>query len=409
MEKVRENQKEYNEEEEEEEEEEVEKEEKVENEPKSVNNGRERLVSQLLEDYYEYDKNEGKNKKNIQAATQFSEQVYKNLIDLMTKENALNKEKKTNATKEYFVKLINTIKNLEDKDFVSILRYLKGLKILIPNILINGYLQYDFDQGEKELDKKMVLNTIKKSINFSYNKDTFNEIYSKLSEMYRKSNDIKSVESVNKFKKLMDVWELLYSFDNYTPISWFPLEKDIIPNILLFPQNQNNINKNDENKNNINENISILLKDKPNITEMNITIGFMPSQILNLNKYVENSGFFKFYENNEVKCEIKYIDIFSKNNSATLESMEFKFKNGVYTILCNNDKNKILDGKLDINSISKIEILNNFYGEIKFVNIECKDNNVDLEIKKLSSENGDCKIVKHIFIKDGEKKNTSRT
>ena len=138
-------------------------------------------------------------------------------------------EKKDNNTivsKENYLIVIKLIEDLEGKDIIYFSRYLKALDIVIQKVLINGYLEYDFENEEN------ILTSILRVINVLYDKDTFNCIYNKFSEIYRRHKDINSPDSIKKFNKIMKVWELLYDVD--------PSTTNIKENgsILLLPQKE---------------------------------------------------------------------------------------------------------------------------------------------------------------------------
>ena len=70
----------------------------------------------------------------------------------MTDENFFKKEdNNTIASKDNYLKVIELIEDLDEKNFIDLSRYLKVLDIFIQKVLINGYLEYDFDNEENIL------------------------------------------------------------------------------------------------------------------------------------------------------------------------------------------------------------------------------------------------------------------
>ena len=135
------------------------------------------------------------------------------LYKLITDENFFKKEDNSIvASKDNYLKVIEMIEGLNEKNFINLSRYLRVLDIYIQKVLINGYLEYDFEK--KEFEQK-IFQSISRAINIFYDKDTFYCVYNRFSELYRRHKEINSIDSITKFNKLITVWELLYSIESY--------------------------------------------------------------------------------------------------------------------------------------------------------------------------------------------------
>ena len=123
----------------------------------------------------------------------------------------------------------------------------------------------------------------------------------------------------------------------------------------------------------------------------------MPSIILNLNKNNSKFSFLKLEDDKGNEFEIKYNDLFN-NKDITVESFSkvnriiFNLSNSKYIAHINN-KNLERKVDFDFNSITKIEILNNFVGEISYITIE-KDNLI-IEENNMKKTKLEIKIIKN--------------
>ena len=128
----------------------------------------------------------------------------------------------------------------------------------------------------------------------TYQTNIFYYIYKKLSKQFRRHYLIKDIQSIKKFEKIFNVWKLLYD----SSISLY--EKDLINSLsfIFFPK----ITEENEEKNNI----VVDITDNNELENIIISINFMSSPILNVNKIIDNFYFLKLYgEKNEI-FELKY-------------------------------------------------------------------------------------------------------
>ena len=104
-----------------------------------------------------------------------------------------------------------------------------------------------------------------------------------------------------------------------------------------------------------------------------ILIKFGNSSLMQLNKYIDHFSFLKLYNKNG-QFKVAYDDVFSNNQQieiSKINEIKFIIIENLITIIINNDiKNKqIKQINFDINSITSLELLNNFYGEISSISI----------------------------------------
>ena len=260
------------------------------------------------------------------------------LYKLITDENFFKKEDNSIvASKDQYLEVVNLIGGLTKGYFIDISRYLKMININISKVLINGYLEYDFEN--KEFEQK-IFQSISRAINIFYDKDTFYCFYNRFSELYRRHKEINSIDSITKFNKLITVWELLYSIESdKTKINLPSKPKDNnFGSILLFPQKQND---------DINESI-IFDFSNLNLKKINITIIFIPSAILYLNIYDDDSCFFKIIYNDKTETKINYKD-YTKDlvNFIKQISYNYDYDKRFYSIIMNevNIEKKTLEKK----------------------------------------------------------------
>ena len=203
-----------------------------------------------------------------------------------------------------------------------------------------------------------------------------------MSKEYRRHDKIKDTEAIKKFEKLFKIWKILYDIkilnNNYNNNEYSP--------IAFFPNN--------------NENKNILINFKQVEKRSNvylINIYFLPSIILNLNKNNSKFSFLKLEDDKGNEFEIKYNDLFN-NKDITVEPFSkvnriiFNLSNSKYIAHINN-KNLERKVDFDFNSITKIEILNNFVGEISYITIE-KDNLI-IEENNMKKTKLEIKIIKN--------------
>ena len=339
-----------------------------------------------------------------------TEEELKILFQIIFNNNKLNEEKTKIKTKEDYYCLIIIINKLKNEEFISFFNYLNNNKFPILEILINGFIDFDLSK-DNENQEDIILKIISKAMSINFTKNIFYFVYGKLSYFYRRHDTINNLNRLKNFEKVFKIWKLLYSielhFKNY--------EDNNITNISLFP----NINK--DNKNiliNIGQNTKI---GKPNngIDKYIITIYFESCIVLNLNKYNDKFCFIKLYDDeNKCEFEIKYYDIIDDksnniNDLCKVKKLWIELMGEVFTISINDNQINKKNAKFDFNSIKKIEILNNFIGDISTVSIEkyftMIPNSENNEVNELIKENllisiskTDEKIKLNLFL-NGEK------
>ena len=304
----------------------------------------------------------------------------KKLNELLINQNLYNNHKTKVISKDDYDFIVQLIKQEEDTQLINLINYLDQINIQIIKILINGFITFDFK------DDKNILGIISKVIGIYFNKNLFYFIYKKLSKQYRSHDKIKDIEAVKKFEKTFKIWKILY--DTKILAKNYNYNNNDISPIAFFPNN------NDENKN-----IFINLKQTSKGENFYLfNIYFLPSIILNLNKNNDKFSILKLEDDEGNKFDLKYNDLF-KNNNINVESfskvnrISISLSNSKYIIHINKDNfEKKVD--FDFNSISKIEILNNFVGEISYITIE-KDNLI-IEKEDMKKTKLEIKIIKNI-------------
>ena len=186
---------------------------------------------------------------------------------------------------EYLIEILN---KFNEEEFIIFMGYLNNINIILVKILINNYIELDFEDEKKEQEEN-ILNVISKAISIYYNKEIFYYIYGKLSIIYRRKNSI----NLKKFEKLFKIWKLLYNIEPYF--------QNIQNNENLFFYCTDKVN-----------NIKIDFGKKVKNGALNsyfITINFIPSLLLNINKFVPNIAFMvifddhgKKFKNENIKC-----------------------------------------------------------------------------------------------------------
>ena len=293
------------------------------------------------------------------------------LFKILFNQNIFNQNKTKIILKdnyEYIIKLINTT---TEEELISFLNYLNKINIPLLKILINGFIEFDFDNENNE----KILNIISKIIIIYYNRNIFYIIYRKLSKYYRRNDNFNDIKIIKNFEKLFKVWKLLYNLE----ILSSPYKTIENSSITFF----SNLNKKN---NNIKFDIK---KPKDGTNNFYIKINFICSPILNLNKFIDNFYFLKVFDDKNKEFTFKYNDIFienikNKNKSfSKIKKIEFYLQFSSYKITINDDK-EMIDQNTDFNfdSISKIIILNNFFGDISSIFIERYNENIDENPKK---------------------------
>ena len=333
--------------------------------------------------------------------------------------NYNNKEKKenTNLQKEYDL-LIDIFKKLNNKELFILLKYLEHNNIPIWETLINGFIDSEIYSENQE---NKIIEIIAKTINILFNKKIFYFVYEKLSYAYRKHRTIINMNYIKKFEKIFLIWKLLYNIELYN------FQNN---NMLIYKTD-----KDKDNKNiiiNIGKDIKKAVLGDTDIYE--ILIKFESSSLMKLNKYIDGFSFLKVYNENGDKFKIAHDSILSQNQKidiSKLDEIKFTLVGNSISIIINNDiKNKIKkEVNFDFKSISKLELLNNFYGVISsiiitkgFVRfpdpdgenkeydiikqdlyIEIKDYQLNFNLKFLiNNKEQNCNIFKDIITYEGE-------
>ena len=348
---------------------------------------------------------QNENKINPENCEEYENNKIKNnekqfLLKLIINNNIFNEKKTEFKDKIDFDLFIDIINKLNYKEIFSIFNYFNKIRIQILKILINGFIEFDINDVNKENN---ILLLISKSIHFYFNKNIFYFIYDKLSQLFREHQKIKGLNLIIKFEKIFKIWKLLHNIDNFSSDS----KKNNISNIALF-----------SNLSNPEKNLIIQFGKKMNIGSLTngadvyiITIDFEKSPILDLNEYNENFSFIKLIDNKDYEFDIKYSDVFTrKNHDDNIKNNinKINFFSKVNTIkfnLCFRDFSFQINGSEDIkrtdlnfsfNSIKKIEILNGFFGEFSSIKIikdltivkkEAKKEILEIFIKKYISMN----------------------
>ena len=248
---------------------------------------------------------------------------------------------------------------MNDIEFINFFKYLKEINIPILKVLINGYIEFEFNDNE-EYNKKNIIEIISKVINLYFGKNIFYFIYKKLSKYFRNKELINDIKTLNKFDKLFDIWKLLYN-----SLNGFISQNSHNSNFLFFPCLK------DEKKN-----FTINIDDKNEMKNFIIKINFVCSPILCLNKNIDKFSLIKICNDKDEIFEIKYKDLsFNYNNEeipfSKIFKIKFEFSINYYDIYINKAiKISKKDLNFNISFIKKIEILNNFLGEISSIIIK---------------------------------------
>ena len=321
------------------------------------------------------------NKDNLKKEMEISEEELEELSDIIFNQTIFNKKKtKINLQKDYefIIKIINKLK---EKEFEIFFRYFHDIKIPIFRIIVNGFIDFNFNDENKE---KNILNIISQVISLCLNKNMFYFIYKKLSKYYRKHNKIDNIDSIKKFEKIFRVWKILYNPLNIK--SFYENNNSFIP-FLSKPNKENN-------------NITIIYDNKEKY-HFGITIKFLPLPILKFNKKNSDFFFIKFHDDKNQAFVVKYNDIFSNEKNCLSKIDEIVFTIQQHSI---NVKLKPSDEAITIKnesnfsflSVSQIEILGNFTGYISSISIN--NNNIFID------EDGHSKKYKIEIFKDIDNK-----
>ena len=292
------------------------------------------------------------NKEDLKKEIEISEEELKKLFDIIFYQTIFNKKKtkiKSQNDYEFIIKIINKLK---EKEFELFFRYLHDINISIFKIVVNGFIEFNFNDEKKE---KNILNIISRVTSLCLNKNMFFFIYKKLSKYYRKRYKIDSIDSIKKFEKIFKVWKELYN-----PLNLKSFYEKNNSFIAFFPK------PNKKNKN-------IIIKyDIKDTCICKISIKILPFPFLKFNQNNKDFSFIKIYLDKE-PFVINYDYIFlneNKINLSEINEISFFFQPSQLKIYYNINKPiKTAKISFSFSSVSKIEILNNFIGYISSITI----------------------------------------
>ena len=285
------------------------------------------------------------------------------LFELLNGEDILDSTKTKINKKDDFILLINIIMKFDDDEFILFMNYLDMEEISIYKIIINGYIDFDFQEKSQETN---IFNIISKIIFILFSKRIFYFIYDKLSKFYRLHNEeINDLDSLRKFEKIFNIWKLLYDTkiyckndNNNSAISFFPNKKEKY--FTLYIKEKIKINHEEE------------------IDQTFITIKFLSYFLLDINNSNKNFSFLNCYDKDGKEFKFTYNSIFKDNNNinnninsfSDIQTIQFRFLNQSYIVII-NDKLAIKEkADFNFNYIEKIEILDNFFGKIEYFSLE---------------------------------------
>jgi len=292
------------------------------------------------------------------------------ILRIITEHKLFNIKRTKFISKDNYDSLIKIINETKKKEFNVFLNYFNKIGIPILKILINGFIEFDNDKSQE----RIILGIIEKCINLYFNKDIFYYLYKKLAKYFRRHDKLKDIKSILKFEKLFIIWKLLYNLENLSPI----YQQNDIPSITFFP-----------NLSQKNKNLKIEIKRfEKGQNQFFVTIHFLQSPILNINKYINNFSFLKVYDEKKNKFKFKYKDVFADTNENKFDNLsqvniiKFEFISTIYSIYINDKRVITKNCNFNFDLISKMTILNYFLGDISSIIIENR-NNIAEELKIL--------------------------
>ena len=290
----------------------------------------------------------------------FTQETSENkFLSILTDKKKLNNKRTKLKEVEDYKYLYDIIKDISGEKFINFFRYLSALNYPILEILINGYIKFNDDCITEEI----ILDIISNTMYIYFDRSIFYFVYKKLSKYYRKNELLKDIKSIEKFEKIINIWKLLYNTSSELNL------KDWNDNSFLFFPSLNEEKKY----------IEIEIDDKNEIRNLIIEINFLCSPIFNLNNAEDNYSFIKLYDENDEIFEMKYNDFnLDKDDKeisfsfSKIRQIKFDFSANDYNILINNYKK--IESKKEIkynfNNIKKIELLNNFIGDVSSIILE---------------------------------------
>ena len=292
------------------------------------------------------------------------------IFQIITNPSLFNKKRTKIISKDIYNSLITIFNETKEKELITFLNYLNKINIPIFKILVNGFIEFDFDDKNQEI----ILEIITKCINTCFNKNLFYFIYKKLSKFFRRHEKFKDIKSIQKFEKVFSIWKLLYNLENLTPID----QNKEASSIIFFPDLKKK-----------NQNIKIEIERfKEGKNHYFVTINFVQFPILNINKYINNFSLLKVYDDKKNKFKYKYKDIFTDEvrkkfkNLSQIYKIQFEFYDTGSKIVFNDDLTILKNTNFNFDSISKMTLLNYFYGDISSIMIKNENTVIDEEKKK---------------------------
>ena len=221
--------------------------------------------------------------------------------------------------------------------------------IILPFIeptfdLIDIYINTKDNNIKKETWEKLFLKLIENSF---FNRECLLPIYSYFTELYSDVDNIcESDDKIYKFKKVVDLWKFIYLNTQN--------KRKEINSISSFCFLGSGLEIN-------------LPKEFPENICLNIKIVFLNENFL---EYVNEYDYFI----NTAEDRLNYNYLFPTRSFKSIEYIEFQFKkefsNYVLWIYINKDGNRKM---ITLENNRKINILNNFYGQIKNIKISFYD------------------------------------
>ena len=290
------------------------------------------------------------------------------------KENIYNKKGTKFSKNEHYLTLITILNEYisRKEDFIFLL--FNKININLLKVIIDGYINYDYKENEIEF----IYNIIKTILPLFFDKSTFYYIYNKLSKIFRKFSitQEKDKEALyKKFTKLLNIWKLLYYVEDVPRI-----EQSFI---CLIGRNTLNL---DMSK----------IKKKNKIKSINILIEFTPFFFLSYNDKKDNFCFVKIHYNASEPKEIIFNDI-KCDKDKKINKIQFQITKSFIKCSLNEDcdiysdckkliNNNIKDSKIEID---KVEILKDFIGSIKSIQIMLEHDIHHTEYKVTLNDNND--------------------
>ena len=306
------------------------------------------------------------NIKNVFAKNNFMKEInYFFNNDIYNKKGTKIKER------ENFIKLMNLLNEYikEKNDFVFL--YFKEANIDLIKILFNGYTTFDVKNSE---EKEKFLLIIKFISNSYFSKNLFYIVYNKLSKIFRRFN-----LSVNKeilfdnFSKAFDLWNLLFNLNN--KIDLYSNYFGLIGNQTLNLSNKAKIYHFDCVEILIEFDEGINKSNDKDFSFVNVKYDKKGLQRLKIDEIL-NEKDKQNIDNILIKIDCTSICYLFNYDSGEDKNTEIKF-------------DKIIELK-NPDNFTKLEILKNYIGKIKLINIKIKlieDKSKSMEYEVIPSFN----------------------